>query len=266
MDGRLVILQLVNEANQLRYPLTIDNVSLNLPTVKDKDSPRNTGIVIDAVPDKGYKGKVEVLFDRHDLPVLFEEAGMTPSIRSNETITAELIIELLNIKYGFYLEAQDLEEIKIPEFEELETTQSIEIVVKENSWNWVGTITLETTFGNPLIESVVIVRLMPVLVHPVDLKILGDKASGYMSSWGMDFTAYLKKLVIDRGTGKWKNMDEVMAVGALAGIPAWPNGQVLDYPTSAVANANPKFERVLVQAYAGANVLGPIYFHYDLNW
>lgn len=267
MDGRELIIQMVNEQNTLYRPITLDNVALSQPVKKGPNDPRNTGVMLNGVHGKGYKGQTEVMYNRHDLPELFGEAGITPNLRSNAEITPAWIIDKLNIKYGLYLEATDLNTIDVPIFEQLETTKTIEIVVKDTSWNWVGTITLDMTFGNPLLDTVVLVQLLPVLEHPVDHKLLYGRKSGYMSTYNFDFTAYKPNLNRDPKNGRWADFDLVMAAGAKAGLPAWGNaGGIVDLPTSAVPEANPKFQRVMVQSYATGGVMGPIFFHYDLDW
>lgn len=266
MDGRQTVLQLINEQNTLHRDLTLENVSLSLPVGKLAGDVRNTGVQVAGIHGMGYKGQIEVFYNRHDLPKMFEEAGLTPNLRTNGEITPAWIIAQLNAKYGFYLEATDLNVINVPIFENLEDTKQIEIVVKEASWNWTGTITLEMTYGNPLLETVVIVQLLPVLTHPVDMQLLGARKSGFLSAFNFDFTGYKDKLVRDTRTGRWANFDQVMEVGLKAGMPAWSNNSVADLPTSAVPTANQAFERVMIQTYASGGVMGPIYFHYDLNW
>lgn len=268
MDGRLQVLQLINEQNTLSRPLSLENVALALPVKKGADDPRNTGVQVAGIHGKGYKGQIEIFYDRHDLPELFAEAGITPALRSTtvEAITPAWIIAQLNAKHGLYLEAADLETIDIPVFTDLEETHDIEIAVKDDSWNWVGTITLQMTYGNPLLETVVLVQLLPVLVHPEDMKLLGNRRSGQMSTYNFDFTAYKDDLQIDPKRRRWLNFDRVMEIGAKAGLPAWSNNIVGDYPTSAIPGSNPKFQRVMVQNVSAGGVIGPIYFHYDLDW
>lgn len=266
MDGRLNVLQLVNEQNALHIPIRLDNVGMATPVAK-ADAERNTGVLLSGIIGKGYKGEVEILFDRHDLSVLFAEAGVTAKARTTGVITRDFILEQLNSRYGLYLEALDIEEPTIPLFEELETTHQIEIVVRDHSWNWTGRVVVETTYGNPLLETVVLVRVMPLLDHPTDLKILGkNRRYGYMSTFNFDFTGYKQDLQIDPKTGRWANFSRVLEIGAKAGMPSWNNNYVYDRATSQVADANPKFQRVLIQTYATGGVMGPIYFHYDLDW
>ncbi|MNI89988.1 hypothetical protein D3C73_1474610 [compost metagenome] len=87
-----------------------------------------------------------------------------------------------------------------------------------------------------------------------------------MATYNFDFTPYLDQLKIDPKYGRWANFDQVMQVGAKAGLPYWTNSSVVDLPTSSVPDANPAFQRVFVQPYSYAGVMGPIYFHYDLDW
>jgi hypothetical protein len=266
MDGRQLILQMINEQNTLHRPLTLDNVSLSLPVGKVAGTERNTGVQVAGIHGMGYKGQIEVLYNRHNLPELFDEAGITPNLRTNGAITPAWIIAQLNAKYNFYLEATDLNAINVPIFEGLETTKNIEIVVKEASWNWTGTITLEMTYGNPLLETVVLVQLLPVLEHPADMRLLGARKSGLMCAYYFDFTPYLEQLKLDPKYPRFLNFDQAMEVGLKAGMPAWGNSTVYDFPTSAIPESNQEFERVMIQYYANGGVMGPIYFHYDLNW
>jgi len=267
MDGRLKVLQLVNEQNDLRIPVRLDNVEMATPMAKASGGVRNTGVVLSGIVGKGYKGEVEILFDRHDLSALFSGDGVAAKARTNGTINRDWLLSHLNNKYGLYLEPVDIQEPVIPEFDTLETTQLIEIQVKDNSWNWMGRVVVETTYGNPLLETVVLVRLLPLLDHPTDLTILGsNRRYGYMSTYNFDFTGYKKDLQIDPKTGRWANFSRVLEIGAKAGLPSWNNNSVVDRATSEIANANPKFQRVMIQTYATGGVMGPLYFHYDLDW
>ncbi|MNN89664.1 hypothetical protein D3C81_2075120 [compost metagenome] len=98
------------------------------------------------------------------------------------------------------------------------------------------------------------------------MDLIGNRMAGYLMTYNYDFTAYKNDLQVDPKTGRWANFDKVMTIGAKAGLPFWGNSGVVDLPTSAVPEANQNFQRVLVQQYPSGPVMGPIYFHYDLNW
>ncbi len=226
---------------------------------------RNTAIRLRGVLNKGYKGSKDIFYQRHSLNDLF--VGEDPSIRER-SFSPQSIVDTLNSRYGLFLELEDLEEFSLPTFtdEDLETTTPIELRVKDHSLGWTGTVTVGALYGNPHIETAVLVQLLPVLTHPEDLEELGERRSGLLSTYYFDFTKWKDDLQIDPNTSEWLNFARVQEIGRLAGLTYWYNNRVLDLPTSSVPTANQDFERVMIQNYAGGDVLGPLYFHYDANW
>ena len=226
---------------------------------------RNTAIKLHGVLNKGYKGSTDVYYRRHSLTELF--AGQAPEIRERR-FTAQSILDTLNARYGLFLELTDLEPLEVPTFtdNDLETTTPLELSVKDNSLGWTGTVTVGILYGNPVLETVVLVQLLPILTHPEDLEELAGRKSGLLSTYNFDFTKWKDDLQVDPNTQQWLNFARVQEIGKLAGLSYWYNNRVLDLPTSSVPTANQNFERVLVQNYAGGDVLGPLYFHYDANW
>lgn len=226
---------------------------------------RNTAVKLHGVLNKGYKGSTDIYYQRHSLTELF--AGLNPEIRERQ-FTAQSILDTLNNRYGLFLELSDLVALDPPTFTDgdLETTTPIELVVKDDSLGWTGTVTVGILYGNPLLETVVLVQLLPILTHPENLEELGTRKSGLLSTYYFDFTKWKDDLQVDPATQQWLNFARVQEIGKLAGLSYWYNNRVLDLPTSSVPSANQAFERVLVQNYAGGDVLGPLYFHYDANW
>lgn len=228
---------------------------------------RNSAVQLTGILNKGYKGTTEVYYKRNDLSELFE--GVDTTIRSRE-FTLQGVIDRLNSRYGLFLESDDLINggPTVPVFgdDDLETVTPLEFNVKDDSYGWVGTVTVKALYGNPELGTVVIVQLLPVLNHPEQMDEIQDRRSGTISTWAFDFTAYKEDLQIDPETGEWSNFARVQEIGQKAGLTYWYNGRVVDLPTSAVPNANPMFERVMVQETTQGDVLGPIYFHYDANW
>ncbi|MNU58041.1 hypothetical protein D3C71_471690 [compost metagenome] len=265
MDAQLKIFDLINQANpDMFYEATPANITLGVPEVFVGEGTRNTRLPVFGNEGHGYKGVSQVFYERLDLTTLFE--GVQPSFRGLDFTDLHALLTKINTRYGTWLEPVDVDNIVFPTFTELETHHSFELVVKDQRLNWVGTVTVELIHGNPTLESVVLVRLMALLNHPHDMKIIGTRKSGLMSTWNFDFTAYKDQLLIDPKTGRWAEFGIVQGIGAKAGLVAWPNSTVVDLPTSAVPEANQNFQRVMVQSYSVSGVLGPIYFHYDLDW
>lgn len=267
IDIRSTLLRLANDKNpHLWRELTFDNVLMSEPRPVDDVEDRNTGIMLTGILNRGYRNKTEVYYKRHDLNALFVGEDK-PHFRDRD-MSVEHILERVNTRYGLYLQVDDFDNLDFGEFtdDDLETSRDIELRVKDVSYGWVGTVTIELRYGNPLIESVVIVQLLPILEHPDDLVELDSRRSGIVSTWAFDFTAWKDELTINLANGQWANFARVQEIGQMAGIPYWYNGRVVDLPTSSVPGSNPMFERVMVQQLATGGVMGPLYFHYDLNW
>lgn len=265
MDAQAKIFDLINQANpDLFYEATLDNIRLGVPEVFAGEDGRNTRLPLQGIENKGYVGDTQVFYERIDLTSLFE--GVQPSFRGLDFTDAVTLLAKINTRYGTWLEADDVNNVVFPPFTGLEQHYSFELAVKDARLNWVGTVTIELVNGNPTLGSVVHVRLLALLKHPHDMKTMAGRKSGLMSTYNFDFTAFKDDLVIDPKTGRWANFGVVQGIGAKAGLVAWPNSTVADLPTSSVPAANPKFQRVMVQSYSVNGVLGPIYFHYDLDW
>lgn len=228
---------------------------------------RNTSVSLTGILNKGYRGSTDVYYRRHDLVALFE--GMTqPELRTRE-ITPQAIVEQLNVTYGLYLTLDEIANVgQFPTWAEgeLEVSKTVELVVRDTAYGWVGSVTFKVLNGNPLLDDVVIVQLLPILAHPDDPLLLEGRRSGTLSTYEFDFTPWKARLQIDPASGYWANFADVQEVGKEAGLDYWYNNRVVDLPTSAVPNANPRFERVMVQQHAGGGVTGPLYFHYDQTW
>lgn len=265
MSAIETIYDLINQANpDMFYEASPSNILLGIPEVFAGEGTRNTRIPVYGIQNHGYRGVSQVFYERIDLATLFE--GVSPTFRSLDFTDAHALLSKINAKYGTFLEIDDVENVTFPVFTELEEHYSFELVVKEERLNWVGTLTIELIHGNPALSSAVIVKLLALLNHPHEMRIIGGRKSGLMCTMNFDFTGYKDQLQIDPKTGRWADFGVVQSIGAKAGLVAWPNSPVIDVPTSAIPEANQNFQRVMVQSYSVNGVLGPIYFHYDLDW
>lgn len=267
------ILKLVNEQNSLYRDVSLTNITLSLPySVNPVDDAqldyRNTGVSLNGILNSGYKGSTNVFYRRHNLTTLFD--SLTPEVRTRD-VTIETILSDINTKYGLYLTVEDIANPQdIPTFleEELEVVRPFELIVKEDRYGWIGTVTIDVLHGNPSLDTVVSVQLLPMLSHPDDPIELNGRQSGTLATYNFDFTPWKDRLQInyDSTYRRWLNFADVQVVGGYAGMSYWYNNRVVDMPTSAVPTANQSFERVMIQQNAGGGVVGPLYFHYDVNW
>ncbi|MND14886.1 hypothetical protein D3C80_50900 [compost metagenome] len=265
MSAETKIFDLINQANpDMFYEATPENILLGLPEVFAGTDGRNTRLPVAGIENHGYRGTSQVFYERIDLNTLFE--GVEPVFRGLDFTDLHTLLTKINTRYGMWLEIDDINNVVFPVFTQLEEHYEFEMVVKDQRLGWVGAVTIELIHGNPSLDSAVHIRLLALLNHPHDMKIIGTRKSGLMSTYNFDFTAYKDQLLIDPKYGRWADFGIVQGIGAKAGLVAWPNSTVVDLPTSAVPEANPKFQRVMVQSYSVNGVLGPIYFHYDLDW
>ena len=264
------VLELINSQNPLRRTITQDNVFVSLPddlipeTVVGQGD-RNASIVLEGRVNHGYKGATKVYYTRLDLHRLFE--GEAPKIRSRH-FDQQMLLDIINLQYGLNLQSVDVKNHIVPTFDDspLETSKNYTLEVVDNSYRWVGKVDIELRYGNPRIEPLIMVQLLPMLSHPANIDTLGGRNYGNMATYGFDFTFWKDDLTIDPETGLWNDFAEVQRIGALAGLGYWYNGPVVDLPTSAVEDANQTFQRVMIQYTPGGLVSGAIYFHYDSNW
>lgn len=270
MDGLNEVLDLINDQNALPVNIRTDNVIISLPRALPPFSvpnqgDRNTGVQLGGIENKGYKGNTEVYYKRGDLDKLF--TGLTPKLRSRE-FSINSVLETVNRRYGLKLEHRDLHPYDVPDFtiDELETSKFIKFRVIDNSYRWVGEVNIELRFGNPRLEPLIFVQLLPMLSHPEEVSTLGDQYSGRMATYGFDFTRWKDKLIIDDVTGKWADFATVQEVVKKSGVSYWYNGPVVDLPTIDVEDANQDFQRVMVQYVTQGMIKGPLYLHYDVTW
>lgn len=270
MNGLSDVIELINSQNDLGREIDEGNVIFSLPkgippyTVGDQGE-RNTAVTLNGIVNTGYFGETEIYYKRPDLVKLFE--GISPRFRSRE-FTQQNILNTINNRYGLMLEATDLQPYTVPSFDisELETSKYIDFNVIDNSYRWIGRVTIELRFGNPRIEPLIFIQLLPMLSHPDKLTTLNGRHSGRVMTYGFDFTYWKDDLTISSETGQWENFARVQEIGALAGLGYWYNSAVIDVPVSEIIDANPLFDRVMVQYTQTGQSKGPLYFHYDVNW
>lgn len=102
------LLALVNRDNATSF--VEDQVTIGVPAVNpDVAIIRDTKLRIDAVVGKGFRGHVEVWYNRIDLSVLFKNVSANVGLEITEGMTADALLPLINEKYGTDFEVEDFE-------------------------------------------------------------------------------------------------------------------------------------------------------------
>ncbi|MNR38220.1 hypothetical protein D3C85_1563020 [compost metagenome] len=85
-----------------------------------------------------------------------------------------------------------------------------------------------------------------------------------MLTWSKDFTSVRDAIALSK-TGYYADWDALQAACTYMGIPSWGQNRIVDKATSEVPDANPAFDRVVIQSSVlGNQIEGPIYLHYNV--
>lgn len=256
-DSFARVLTEVNEKNIPKHPLTLKNVKPGMPEPLVHEE-FNTRMNLAAVPGTVYYNQVDIFYKRLTLSEILSDV----TIRNTEAFTPQLLIDMLNSQYNLFLTIDDVEPF-VPPVLEYGQSATITLTARDDSYGFLGSIEIEVVNGKTVVDSVIGVRILPVLNHPVDWKL--GKSSTRMLTWGIDFTSLRDKFVIDPKLGTAVDYPGLVAACSILGIPEFSNGKLTDSPTSAVPDSNPRFDRVTIMATPGAKgMLGALYFHYNL--
>lgn len=248
------IRELINEANSPPKTFTERNLRLDLPVSESGDG-YNTRLEVEGIPGRGYYNSVDVFYRRVDLGIVNTD---TP-LRTINPLTPQLVLDLFNGAKGLFLTLDDVEPFDVPELADGESG-SVTLVTVATSLGFTGTTTFGLEYGRSWLDSVVGNRNLPVLNHPIKLD---GRMSARMMTWSKDFTSLRDSIKPDKN-GNYTDWETVQAACGVLGIPPWGVGKIADYPTSAIADANPLFDRVVIQRNAvGARMVGDVYFHYN---
>lgn len=140
MNTKDILLALINEANVLDHPLDGSGVTLSNPADNTATS-KNTKITVSAVDQSGYKGSVEVHYDRLNLTVTEPADGY----RSEADITIDEILVMLNTRSNVPITLDDVD-IIIPEMQ-IGDIRTITISAKAESFGWVNAVQVSMLKG-----------------------------------------------------------------------------------------------------------------------
>lgn len=108
--SKALFYDLVNSANAAlaSNPLSDSNVTLSVPT-DGTFGDKNTQVTITAIAEEGYKGSVDVTYDRLDIGTLFSDASITPTVEGDGFADAAALLSAINSQYGLNLSADDIQ-------------------------------------------------------------------------------------------------------------------------------------------------------------
>lgn len=102
------LLALVNRDNSTN--LVEDQVVFGVATINpDVAIQRNTKLRLSAVAGKGFRGHVDIWYNRIDLGILFKNVTANVGLVITEGMTSDDLIPLINEKYGTQFEVEDFD-------------------------------------------------------------------------------------------------------------------------------------------------------------
>lgn len=244
--------ELLNNTFTPQFPFNNENISFdNLASVTGT---RNTSLSVTGVPGNGYFNTVQLRYNRIDLSALAPNLV----IYKEGLVTLEEISIFLNSTQDASIGVEDLVNNPIPVLNEGDSL-TYTLVASPTSLGWLGSYDITLTWGKPQLVAVISSKELDTLKQPGDNQ---DYPSAWAFLYYQDFTSYRDALAIKNGT--YADPLAVQSITSALGLPDWVTGAAVDLPTSAVANSNQNFDRVVVQQAIDANGLyGPIYFHYN---
>lgn len=259
-------------------------ISFGAPNAVDGEATYDTEVQANAIPGMGYYGNALVRYTRVDLsvhPVL--------QLASLDQFTIDTICTQFNGLNGSWLTPNDLLAPTIPTIPQDESAPLV-LEAAPNSLGYKGTITVTLQHAAPQLASYVHQK---ALTAPIGLTF--DKyghATGRDWYWNLDFTSLRDAMVLkpvyqtyqsSRGPFQaqiYTGLTDVQAIYTVLralGYPVFgaPGGRyskgvyyyqsASDQPTSAVADSNKNFDRVVVIGEGdGANPSSPVYLHYNI--
>lgn len=234
---------------------TNDRLTWGIPAVTDLHD-RNTVCTVNGIPGKGYYGDVDVYYNRLNTDQFVTQF----TYRSEETITLQILVDALANVYGMDITVDDFVDHVIPELSEGES-YDFTLTVDTASLQWIGSIEITLQYGKSWLDAAVGRRDLDVMTHPYTPA--PPKLTARLVTWDIDFSAIRDELK-PTSRGRYTQWATVKDVCDRIGIPAFLEGSVIDRATADVPDANPAFNRVVIQqSVTSGRLQGPLYFHYN---
>lgn len=146
----LALLNCLNTTNGSE--LRPEQVEFDVPYSLDGDE-QNTGVTVRAINGEGYRGQVDVAYNRVDLTDLGESDGAVPVDVMPVSVGDALVY--LNQHYGTSIEPIDIENIEEELYIEDPSYFQVQFTASAHSLAWTGMITMNLSLQDPELNTVV---------------------------------------------------------------------------------------------------------------
>ena len=104
LPGNEVLLDMINQENSKTY--TLSEIYFEVPEENNVVGEPNTAVIVRTVPGGGYKGSVEIKYNRLDLDTIF--TGSLTLQMDSTAVLADILAQV-NSEYGLGLTTSDVE-------------------------------------------------------------------------------------------------------------------------------------------------------------
>lgn len=253
------LLSLINARNNPVRLLTANNVTVSDPVPATREgSDVNTKVTVTGKPGHGYYGSVDIYYKRLSLADIFTEAAKA---HGTTQLTPQQIIDAVNNSYDLKLQVNDFENFTVPTVN-ADEAQTLALSASVDSLLVTGNFDVVVQYGKPTLIETTKDKVLDTFVHPVDRV---DIASAKLMTWSKDFSSLQTALRRQIKTSSYNDWPAVKKAAGLLGIPSWTQGTVIDANTSDISDANPAFERVVIQrGVTSSGMVGDLFFHFNL--
>lgn len=263
--GKELVWDLINQANPRPVPFSASNSAIEAITAgsfTQDGVTYNTKARIRGLPNSGYTGSVTVYYNRLTLSNLFR--NQQASVESFSAADIHALLPVINRSYGLNLLTSDITNATLGGVAVPNYTNTVFLAPAATSALLAaGSANMRYMRGLPYLDKFILSKNLTAYTHPVADT---TKPAAQLLTYGLDFTDYKNLLLVD-GTGMPNFAALQQILTQTYGLPAWDaplnSNYVTDNPTSAVTNANQKFDRVVVQTgISNGQVAGVAYYHY----
>lgn len=251
--------KIIEELNVLNMPpKTFTDINISLQDIEVIDTETaNTKLTVKSVPGRGYVNNVDIYYKRLVLGDIIQDAD----VRSLEDFTPASVVKLLNGAFGLFLTVDDFEPFTPPTVANGES-EDLVLTAKPDSRGFIGSAVINLTHSKAFLDSIVGIKILPVRNHP---DVVNSRMSARMVTWDVDFTSVRDAIKPTNPGQRYTDWAALQTACSYLGIPGWNEGVITDYPTSAIPDSNPRFDRVVVQTgFYSDQMIGPMYLHYNI--
>lgn len=269
--------QIIILLNETFVPPTIfadTNLLFGTPTpAPDGATDYDTVVIATGIPGRGYYGTAEIHYTRCPLSNLEGQVVLY----STSVFTLQAICDQMNALFDTFLDPTDFDTPTIPTLSPGQMA-TVTLTAASASLGWEGSVDVTINYGKPYLSTAISSNRLSVLSDTMPTA-SGAPNLGSTIMFTQDWTSYRDALALKTynpgfwyaytGFTDYVTISNVLKQIGLPAVPqpAWFNTSIGDYPTSQVAGANTKFDRVVVlNSYVIRSAYWPgnMYFHYNL--